>query len=139
MTCCGLASCQTVQFQLAQCHRVQCIWALIAWIRRRRRMMSEEYEKAVEIGKKIADLQRQLDELKAQLPQPEPFKPKAPMRRYDPTEGFRMPLSAVKAMCDVVPDRMMADIVREQKAGLSAPSGFGEPPKPTPTKVVERG
>jgi hypothetical protein len=101
-------------------------------------MMSEEYEKAVEIGKKIAVLQRQLDELKAQLPQPEPFKPKAPMRRHDPTEGFRMPANAIKAMCDVVPDRMMADIVREQKAGLSAPSGFGAP-GPKGEKPVERG
>ena len=100
--------------------------------------MSDKYAEAVEIGKKIAKLQAELDELKAQLP-PEPeFKPKAPMPRFDPTEGFSMPLSAVKAMCDVVPDRMMADIVREQKAGLSAPSGFGAP-GPKGEKPVERG
>ena len=77
--------------QLALCQRVQCLLALIAWTAEKGRdAMSDEYEKAVGIGKKIADLQRQLDELKAQLP-PEPFKPKFQMPRFDPTEGMKCP------------------------------------------------
>ena len=89
-----------------------------------------------DLTKRIADLERELRELKAQLPPPpdEPYKPKKPWPKYDPTEGFRMPASAVKAMVDVVPD--MRGIAQEQKQ-VPAPGGFGTTAKPG--KAVERG
>jgi hypothetical protein len=81
-----------------------------------------------DLTKRIADLERELRELKAQLPPPpvEEKKPRQPWPKYDPTEGFRMPASAVKAMVDVVPD--MRGIAQEQKQ-VSVPGGFGAPAK----------
>jgi hypothetical protein len=58
-----------------------------------------------------------------------------PWPKYDPTEGFRLPASAVKAMCDVVPD--FRGIAQEQKHGMGEPGGFGAIAKPS--AAVERG
>jgi hypothetical protein len=53
---------------------------------------------------RIANLERELAELKAKAEPPEPYKPEKPWPKYDPTEGLRMPASAVKPMVDVVRD-----------------------------------
>jgi hypothetical protein len=84
---------------------------------------------------RIAKLERELAELKAQVkPAPEPPKAREPWPKYDPTEGFRMPASAVQAMVDVVPD--MRAIVEEQRHGRSEPGGFLGPEK---TVAKEKG
>jgi len=93
-------------------------------------VMNDEYGKAVEIGEKLADLQRQIDELRrAQEPKPE-FKPKL-MPRFDPTEGFRMPGAAAREMARVVPDvkgqGFNAHAWAQTK--ISGPGGFGPPPE----------
>jgi hypothetical protein len=76
---------------------------------------------------RIAKLERELAELKAQV-KPPVEKPREPWPKYDPTEGFRLPASAVKAMCDVVPD--FRGIAQEQKHGMGEPGGFlGSEPK----------
>jgi hypothetical protein len=48
-----------------------------------------------------------------------------------------MPASAVKAMTDVVDDRLMSDIVNDSRRGVSAPSSLAGPVEPRPS--VERG
>jgi len=81
--------------------------------------------------KRIADLERELAELKAQLKPREPFKPRFEMPRFDPTEGMRMGPDAAQAMARVVPD------VKGQKFSEHAwsqtrmygPGGFGPPPE----------
>jgi hypothetical protein len=50
--------------------------------------------------KRIADLERELAELKRKAEPPE-VKVRKPMPKYDPTEGMRLPPSAVKAMAGV--------------------------------------
>jgi hypothetical protein len=56
-------------------------------------------------------------ELKAKVnpPEPKPFVP-APYQRYDPTEGMRMPPSALRAMVEVAPDRLIKEIVRDNRS-----------------------
>jgi hypothetical protein len=72
---------------------------------------------------KIAALEREMAELKAKVnpPEPKPFVP-APYQRYDPTEGMRMPPSALRAMVDAVPDRMLRDIVRDNRGAPTGPT-----------------
>jgi hypothetical protein len=48
-----------------------------------------------------------------------------------------MPASAVKAMTDVLDDRLMSDIVNDSRRGVPAPSGLAGPVEPRP--LVERG
>jgi hypothetical protein len=90
---------------------------------------------------RIAKLERELAELKAQVKPPPaaPYKPEKPWPKYDPTEGFRLPASAVKAMCDVVPD--FRGIAQEQKQGVGSPGGFLGPElkaeKKEPPRAVE--
>jgi hypothetical protein len=87
-----------------------------------------------DIQDRIAKLERELAELKAQVKPPvKPPEPQKPWPKYDPTEGFRLPASAVKAMVDVVPD--FRGIAQEQKHGRSEP-GFL---KPTEAGPVVRG
>jgi hypothetical protein len=89
-----------------------------------------------ELAKKIADLEAELTALKAQVKPEEkkPFIPK-PFPKYDPTEGFRLPASAVAAMVDVVPD--MRAIAQEQKH-RGEPGGFGSG-KSAVSEIGERG
>lgn len=78
-------------------------------------------------------LEQRVSELEAKAKEEkeaEPFKPKEPWKRYDPTAQMGMSASAVKAMVEVVPD--MRGIAMEQAHGLSAPgmfpaSGEGKP------------
>jgi hypothetical protein len=89
--------------------------------------MSEDVEK------KLAELQRQLDELKAKLPAEKPeFVPRAPMPKIDWTAGMKMDASATKAMADVVPDvkdqkPMSAEEVQSMwaRSKMHSPGGFG--------------
>src|SRR5260370_39309999 len=50
---------------------------------------------------RIANLEAEIAELKRKAEPPKPFVPKKPMPKYDPTEGMRLPPSAVKAMAGV--------------------------------------
>jgi hypothetical protein len=103
------------------------------------------------MSSELDDLKRQLAELKEQIaakekaeelpaymshikrPEEPPAKPK--MQKYDPTEGFRLPGSAAKAMAAVVPDpKPLAGFNAHswnQNKGPGEPGGFGPPPKPT--------
>ena len=94
-----------------------------------------------ELAKKIECLEKELEALKAQVkPEPEVPTERKPWPKYDPTEGFRLPPSAAKAMAAIVPD------VKNQKGfdahawaetKVAEPGGFGEAAKPE--KQVERG
>ena len=82
--------------------------------------------------KKIEDLQRQIDELKAVQKPKEPFVPKEPWQPIDWTAGMRMPASAAQAMARVVPDVKRAQSAEEMRSGwarskISGPGGFGPP------------
>lgn len=89
--------------------------------------MSEEYEK------KIAELQRQIDELKAAQKPKEPFVPKEPWQPIDWTAGMRMPASAAQEMARVVHGVKREPQSVEQvqsswaRSRISGPGGFGPP------------
>jgi hypothetical protein len=69
----------------------------------------------------LAALRREVEELKAKLSPPKPFVPE-PYQRYDPTEGMRMPPSALAAMVAAVPDRVIRDIaMRDNRAPTGRP------------------
>jgi hypothetical protein len=69
----------------------------------------------------LAALKREVEELKAKLAPPKPFKPE-PYQRYDPTEGMCMPPSALAAMVAAVPDRMLREIaMRDNRAPTGRP------------------
>jgi hypothetical protein len=103
---------------------------------------------ADEISKKIADLQRQLNELQSQLPSAEPkFEPNEALldklRNYNPSEGLRMPASAAKPMADLIHGKgpkQDAQAIKNAWARnrLSEPGGFGAPSGPGPVKEVDR-
>jgi hypothetical protein len=64
----------------------------------------------------IAALKARVAELEARSPKPpKPFKPQ-PYQRYDPTEGMSMPPSALRAMVEAVPDRLIKEIVRDNRS-----------------------
>lgn len=70
------------------------------------------------------------------------LKAKGAWPKYDPTEGFRLPASAAREMSRIVPDPpkgggFNAHSHAQTKVGV--PGGFGEPPKSTGAKPVERG
>jgi hypothetical protein len=69
----------------------------------------------------LAALKREVEELKAKLSPPKPFKPE-PYQRYDPTAGMCMPPSALAAMVAAVPDRILRDIVHDNR-GPRTPTG----------------
>ena len=85
-----------------------------------------------DVEKKIADLQRQIDELrKAQEPK-EPFIPKREWQKIDYTEQMRMPASAAQAMAAIVPDVKRSMSREDVESGwarskTSSPSGLGPP------------
>jgi hypothetical protein len=78
----------------------------------------------------LAALKARVAELEARSPKPpKPFTP-APYQQYDPTAGMSMPPSALRAMVEVVPDKLMRDIVRDNRAPTGpttmAPSSPGD-------------
>jgi hypothetical protein len=69
----------------------------------------------------LAALKREVEELKAKLAPPKPFKPE-PFQRYDPTAGMCMPPSALAAMVAAVPDRVIREIaMRDNRAPTGRP------------------
>jgi len=64
--------------------------------------MTKEMTEIEELKKRVAELE------KAAKPA-EPFVP-VPRYQFDPTEGMSMPRSAIQAMIDAVPDRLMRDL-----------------------------
>jgi hypothetical protein len=64
----------------------------------------------------LAALKARVAELEARSPKPpEPFK-EQPYQRYDPTAGMTMPPSALRAMVEAVPDRLIKEIVRDNRS-----------------------
>jgi hypothetical protein len=62
----------------------------------------------------IAALKKKVEELEAKLSPPKPFVPQ-PYERYDPAAGMCMPPSALAAMVNAVPDRVLRDIVHDNR------------------------
>src|SRR5262245_51302904 len=78
-----------------------------------------------------AELKTAKEEAAAKEKTAEPFKLKEPSwPRYDPTEGFRLPASAVRAMTEVVPD--FRGIAAEQRLGRSVPGMLRSEPRGEP-------
>jgi hypothetical protein len=69
----------------------------------------------------LAALKKKVEELEAKLSPPKPFVPQ-PYERYDPTAGMCMPPSALAAMVNAVPDRVLRDIVHDNR-GPRTPTG----------------
>jgi hypothetical protein len=93
-----------------------------------------------DLEKEVADLKAKLAELEARLPKvEEPFKPSFEMPRFDPTENFRLPASAAKAMSDVInPKAPKFDPSAWARNSYPQPGGFGAPQdaKPKPVEPV---
>jgi hypothetical protein len=68
----------------------------------------------------LAALKARVEELERAAAPPKPFKP-PPHQQYDPTAGMSMPPSALAAMVAVVPDRMIQDIVQDNRAPTGRP------------------
>jgi hypothetical protein len=71
----------------------------------------------------LAALRKRIEELEAKAKPPEPFV-SPPYERYDPTAGMSMPPSALAAMVAAVPDRVMRDIVRDNRGAPTGPTGM---------------
>jgi hypothetical protein len=70
---------------------------------------------------KIAALEREVAELKAKVspaPAKKEFVPK-PYQRYDPTEGMRMPPSALAEMAGHPCNQVMRDVIQDRHAPTS--------------------
>jgi hypothetical protein len=93
-----------------------------------------------ELIKRIAALEGELAALKAQLPQQETYERKD-WPRFDPSEGLRAPMSALKPMVDLVRDAkdLKYDPNAWARTRLAQPGGFGGPVEPSGAKRVERG
>ena len=77
-----------------------------------------------DVEKRIADLEREIAELKAKQPKEEkPFVGK-PWKKIDYTAQMTMPPSAVRAMCDAVPDDVLRAVVGDHRRGVSQPGGL---------------
>lgn len=80
-----------------------------------------------DVGEKIAELQRQIDELKkAQEPKPE-FVPRPPMPKIDWTAGMKMHPSAAQEMAKVVHDVKHKPITADEVASSWARSRISGP------------
>jgi hypothetical protein len=75
---------------------------------------------------RIAALEKELKELKGEKPKPiaEPWQP------IDWTARMSMPPSAIKAMVDAVPDRLVRDLVNDFRQSRPEPSSMRDPPSP---------
>jgi hypothetical protein len=82
-------------------------------------------------AEEIAELKREVAELKAKVSPPEStFKP-APYQQYDPTAGMTMPASTLREMVRAVPDHMLRDIVRDNRAPTGRPGMIPDAQYPT--------
>ena len=108
-------------------------------------MSNDELAKRIEeLEAKLAATQAELVAVKAKVDPPPPLPPEKPRyyQKYDPTEGFRMPASAAKAMAAVVPDMKPrggfdAHAHSQTKAPFDV-GGFG-PKASGPTDAKPRG
>jgi hypothetical protein len=66
----------------------------------------------------LAALKARVEELERANKSPEPFVPK-PYEPIDWTARMSMPPSALQAMVEAVPDRLIKDIVRDNRAPTS--------------------
>jgi hypothetical protein len=106
--------------------------------------MSSEYD---DLKRRVEKLEGELAEAKKSLDGVKPVeqvpKSEKPWPKYDPTEGFRLPPSAAKAMADVVPDPKPSAGFNAhswaQNKGPGEPGGFGAPTKPGGPGEVQRG
>jgi hypothetical protein len=79
--------------------------------------------KAEKQADELAELRARVAELERANKPPKPFK-EEPWQRYDPTANMTMPLNALRAMVDAVPDSMVRGIVRDNQ-GPTGPSSAG--------------
>jgi hypothetical protein len=79
---------------------------------------------------------KRVDELEKAAKPPEPFVP-GPRFQFDPTANASMPASAVKAMVDAVPDRLMNEL--RSDAMKPNPITGGPNPQPQPQSVRGSG
>jgi hypothetical protein len=86
-----------------------------------------------ELKARVAEL-----EAKAKPPAPAPSTPQS-FQRYDPTENFRMPASALREMVNAVPDQMMRDIAMRDGRAPTGPSAAGVIPSSQPLSNVRTG
>jgi len=69
----------------------------------------------------LAKLRARIEELERAAKPPEPFVPK-PHQQYDPTANMTMPLSALRAMVNAVPDDFMRQVaMRDNRAPTGRP------------------
>jgi hypothetical protein len=73
-------------------------------------------------AERIAALERELAEVKAALPkpEPEPFKPEKPYQRYDPTAGMSMPMSTMLEM-HRASGHVMGGVLHDNRAPTGRP------------------
>ena len=71
-------------------------------------------------AEELAALKARVAELERATKPPEPFKPE-PYQRYDPTANMSMPRSTILEMAAAVPDRMLRDIVHDNRAPTGRP------------------
>ena len=97
--------------------------------------------KVAQLEATVRNAQAEIATLKAKAKAEEPLPERKPWPKYDPTEGFRMPASAVKAMAQVVPDMKTKpgfDAHAWSQTKMGEPGGFGPPPKAEgPAPVVK--
>ena len=91
-----------------------------------------------ELEAELATLAARVAELEKAGKPPEPFKP-APMERWDPTANMGMPRSAVQAMVDAVPDRLMADLRADVARGNPVTQGTSQLPQSSGAAQIQRG
>jgi hypothetical protein len=70
----------------------------------------------------LAALKREVEELKAKLSPPKPFKPQ-PYEPIDWTARMSMPPSALRAMVEAEPKGFMAGVVRDNRGAPTGPTG----------------
>ena len=70
----------------------------------------------------LAALKKKLEELEAKVspPKPKEFVPE-PYQRYDPTEGMRMPPSALQAMAGHPCNQVMPGVIQDRHAPTGRP------------------
>jgi hypothetical protein len=83
----------------------------------------------------LDELKKRIEELEKAAKPLEPFVP-GPRFQFDPTANASMPASAMKAMIDAVPDRLM----NELRSDALKPNPITGGPNPQPqTRAVQRG
>jgi hypothetical protein len=78
-------------------------------------MNTDDKSELAALKKKVEELER-----KVSPPEPKPFTP-APYQRYDPTEGMRMPPSALAAMVNDPCNQVMRGVIQDRHAPTGRP------------------